>query len=539
MANNYNVIIGGQTYQLMVWLWNQLEDYPPALVQPFFIDSLCIEETLNNWWIDGWLVLNNDLELFERGNLYGLNMLDSVALAQSVAAGVSPIGVASIPNSLLGGKSPYLFRTDGRNRLSIQFYPVKADGIAQEFSPTSWELSVDCVVYDMEDLPSDNVKKKKKIYFHSEIYQYCVENNIEFSTSKDGNVPDIQRTLPANEALQGIIKSSASFQTAPVSIGYNALGSIAFPNIPLDTGLSAWDIGPADTNNIFYTSPANASIFDDINYLKPHLEASNGGPVILSYGRSNDTKGWTLNALSKYFDEAEKTQVERIILADGMDRVAVYVPRAPTDPFLGTQNNVQNFMSGQASLISSYQYVPMVSIDDRRITNRPLHHYDFAEGSFKIKFTNNNAAKVNENLYDYSKTGLYSFKQNKGQISQNSNQTKTTGRMTTNEFLPNRFHNPNLPANQMVLDSVFMGNALYFQTNGLTIRTPGKFLFVDRVAATASNPKHPFDDKFLGQWIMTKVVHYIDLGKSTYINDVIATKVDSFTKLWPTVDTKF
>ena len=62
----------------------------------------------------------------------------------------------------------------------------------------------------------------------------------------------------------------------------------------------------------------------------------------------------------------------------------------------------------------------------------------------------------------------------------------------------------------MLKDFLMLNQALYFNATGLTIRTPGKFLFVDRDSSTAD--KNPFDDKFLGQWLITKIVHYFDIG---------------------------
>jgi hypothetical protein len=63
--------------------------------------------------------------------------------------------------------------------------------------------------------------------------------------------------------------------------------------------------------------------------------------------------------------------------------------------------------------------------------------------------------------------------------------------------------------------------------NGLTIRTPGQFIFID---SASSGPNNPFDDRFLGQWLILKVVHLFT--KDSYITEVLATKVDTFSKIW-------
>jgi hypothetical protein len=86
----------------------------------------------------------------------------------------------------------------------------------------------------------------------------------------------------------------------------------------------------------------------------------------------------------------------------------------------------------------------------------------------------------------------------------------------------------------MIKDSIFLNQGLYFQAEGLTFRTPGKFIFVDR---TDSNEFNTFDDKFLGQWFVTKVTHFFT--QEQYLTDVVATKIDSFNKCWDEEDTNY
>jgi hypothetical protein len=88
--------------------------------------------------------------------------------------------------------------------------------------------------------------------------------------------------------------------------------------------------------------------------------------------------------------------------------------------------------------------------------------------------------------------------------------------------------------NQMLLDSVFLNQSVSFQTFGLTLRSPGKFIFIDRIDSGDSNP---FDDRFLGQWFLTDVSHMFT--QETYITEVIAVKIDSFNKIWNKKDQNF
>jgi hypothetical protein len=88
--------------------------------------------------------------------------------------------------------------------------------------------------------------------------------------------------------------------------------------------------------------------------------------------------------------------------------------------------------------------------------------------------------------------------------------------------------------NRMILDSIFLNQSLSFQCLGLTLRSPGKFLFIDRVASAESNP---FDDRFLGQWFVTSVSHLFTQG--TYVTELVGNKIDSFSTLWPEEDSKY
>jgi hypothetical protein len=85
----------------------------------------------------------------------------------------------------------------------------------------------------------------------------------------------------------------------------------------------------------------------------------------------------------------------------------------------------------------------------------------------------------------------------------------------------------------MAMDFIFLNQAIYFSAPGLTLRSPGKFLFIDRDSSSSNNP---FDDRFLGQWMITNVVHFFTPNK--YTTDVVATKIDGFKKWWEVVDTK-
>ena len=69
---------------------------------------------------------------------------------------------------------------------------------------------------------------------------------------------------------------------------------------------------------------------------------------------------------------------------------------------------------------------------------------------------------------------------------------------------------------------------------GITLRAPGKFIFIDRVGA---GEKNAFDDRFLGQWLITNVNHLFT--QETYITEIIANKMDAFSSILPVEDGKY
>jgi hypothetical protein len=106
--------------------------------------------------------------------------------------------------------------------------------------------------------------------------------------------------------------------------------------------------------------------------------------------------------------------------------------------------------------------------------------------------------------------------------------------MISNKYLADPYVNENISSIYMRRDFIFLNQTLSFQQKGLTFRTPGKFLFVDSIISGDSNP---FDDRFLGQWLITSVTHLFT--KNDYVTEVVANKIDSHSKLWDVEDNNY
>jgi hypothetical protein len=513
--SRFVVQIGQDHFWIEVWMYNFLSNYPPIQIPFFFINQLVIEETLADWNIKGFIVLENDYEILERGS-------------------PNYVGDSSSVKDSPTYKAPYLFRTDGRNKLNIRIHPYRAskDDISDILPMSHWEMNYDLVVYDVQDLSVKEAgKKKRAFYFKDERHQIFSERNIEWSTSMRSPIgsKDADRTMFGNDAVKDVINTAGTLTGTPVKVGFTSKGSIDKPDLLINNiDNNLWAASPNDPNaKIFYTSPSNHSVLDDLNYLLRQTKAADGSPVILETGRTQDDKNWKLISLAQIFKGSQKNQIERLIINDGVDPTNFPPSLQRAD---GTKSSaIRNFTSGTASIIKDYQYSPMVSTDDSLICNSPLFNYNFAENKYNVYFEKNTISNVLDSASKMVQNGLFNFSSNSnGQLQLNVNKTKQLGIMTKNYFTPKNFFLKDYPLMNMLKDFVFLSGSIYFRVNGLTIRTPGKFVYIDKLAA---GDKNGFDDRFLGQWLLTKVTHFF--SKGGYINDVIATKVDSYSKIFP------
>lgn len=479
-----------QEYEIKIKLYNPSGQEYKA--ESFAIQAVCLEESLQEWPVKGFIVVAMRYEVLEKSGIYTV-------------------------------------RHDSRNRVNIQIKPTKG-----EWNPSYGHMNFDCVVYDIEDVPhSDPLNKLRKFYIIDERYQFFKERNIEWSTAwwskderkkKNGSgkewthfdpsVRDYKKSMRANRALKALILAAASKYFDPNTPDINIGG------VPLG-GIGSWDDG-GFSNRIFYTSPSNFSVLDDIRYLFNNVSGKTGSPVFLRFGRTTDNKKWSLVSLHDILKTANENQIERIQLLDSIHRDKLpYIPRAPEN----------SFASPIASVINSYKLAHMTSMDADRITNKGLHHYNFATNQYNVYQNGNSATAALGAAHGYAEE-LFGYKKSK-QILINLNKAKTDGYMQQHVLTPMHFIQTEKLKQDMVQDIFMLNQSLFFQTPGLTIRQPGKFVFVDK---NDSHDNNAFDDKFLGQWLITKVTHFF--SRTIYTNDVLLVKADSFARVWSEIDEK-
>jgi len=548
--------IGTDFFWIEIWMYNYDISKPPYQLPFAAVDQLCIEETLYDWNITGYITIENWNEILERGTY-------------ASKSGSSIQGYNQTPT-----QPGFLnFRTDGRNLISFKIYPYIDDETGSKGTQTTlkakdWVMSFDCSIYDIQDTSTDNFKKLRTFYFKDIRHQIFSERYLQWSSGNiarkikelEGTVLDLnlaydsEKSVPAGLILKHLIlnANSGTLETmanVPLKMAYDETGSIDKPNLSiLNIDDSKWDGGDPESK-ILYNSPANSTILDDINYILKYATSSNTvnpSPLILQVGsrgmpgediKANTgytgkiDKRWTLIPLADYYKNSEKLQKEKIIIRDyAASDATVDVGQRAFSSMDPNAPDMNNFNSPIASVADNYHFAPMVAVDDAEFANSPVVQFKFNLSQYEIGFANNKITDVIENATLMGKSGLFNFLKNnkEAQILLNTNQTKLSGLNTQYKFVTQPFVSSNLTGMQMLKNLVYKNQALYLQIPGLIIRKPGNFLHIYRPIPE----KNSFDDRFFGQWLTVKVVHFFT--KNSYTNDIICTKIDSYSKIYET-----
>ena len=132
----------------------------------------------------------------------------------------------------------------------------------------------------------------------------------------------------------------------------------------------------------------------------------------------------------------------------------------------------------------------MSAADDFSLNNNILHNFSFSQGQFNIEYTGNKVTDVYKNVQEYTES-LFGYK-NSNQLLMHINQTKQKGLSFRNKYIAKNFRPAGMAGVDMMNRFLLLNQAISFTTAGLTFRSPGNFIFIDR--NTSSAEKNPFDD---------------------------------------------
>lgn len=465
--------------------------------------ELQIVEDFVDWYTTGYIIIDNPFDHFERLSDFG-------------------------ESNLAPPELDYKYRGDGRDIITLKIKPnidSTADNSlgSENLKSEIWEIFLEGVVYDVDEIPTDEPQtKRKKFYFWDKEYQIMLEKNIEFTTANVGenkdkenpeNLSNIERSLKAGEALLELFKSVDELKD----------------KVPEEAGEEDWIEG--DNNlKIFYTSPSNSKLIDDVNYILDHVGDSESNDFDLCFLQLNRKKDgeekrkFSLESLSSFFQNAGTTsagkyQLEKFVLMDLHEtKKTVPIPKTPQD----RPTVEKNIMTLTRSEIHSYQFVEMAGIDSANLIQVfPVHSYNLEGNQFNIHFKENTPQKAIE----------FQKEQYVKKIGPNSeprlqlNEWKKNGYNLTNVFAYGNKENRYVQGrNKILMASLLNGSTISFTCRGQTSRQAGRFFSIEKNKFNDTD----FDHRLEGQYLCTNVAHVFDFKSQNYTNEIIGVKLHRY-----------
>jgi len=426
----------------------------------------------------------------------------------------------------------YKFRNDGRDLVYIVIKPIEDSQLNEtnaQIDYDVWGMSYVFSIYDRKEIAGQTSKEKAlKLYLWEYEYQVFIETALQWSTNEalptsisPAYATDSQKLVPTGVALKNLItKASQNYIT------------------PGPTFSSDWDVG---ASKIFYTTPANYTVSDTIEYLvKKHVSAqigSDGGgdPAILS--RTRFTAQWSLLSYSNFFSKAVSNKSSgpglSVSQAGDLQREIItlsnqsgpdtdeFVFSLPNSPFKSTTNPYTNYQNPTTSNIKNVQFVDMATLDNtNEIISTPCYSNDYKNKLFQLDFNNNNIENVKSFIdKNYS---------NKFKVYAKPDTLLTLNKQKTNALTLKNVYSQNADKvsqlaesrNFLLAAAVFFNASLSFTAGGSPIREAGTFISLEsQTPAVASE----FTSKLLGQWLVYKVTH--SFTENDYTNNITALRL--------------
>lgn len=508
-------------------------------INPAAVLGLYMSDTCNDWVVDGYITFmylpegNKGLDKIKTGQ-----PADTPITGQTNAAAQTGETLKS-----------YVFRGDGYDLLRVMIMPKSSpnkDSIQISHSDTKWMLSYLFSVYDVEDVsdipqlqgPASSYMKCLKLKFHDVRYQMLKTSNLEYSSAdpKDKQFfkPNFSSEMAPGQGVMytgDILKDVLNYALASPEVG----GCEEFKI----TNEDDWDRGKAE---LFYTSPAQSSAADDVDYIFSHhvsekeltgapgTDTSANDMCLLHTERSNKfpfLEEIRLTPLSKFFEKAGKDkpgqlQKEHFFVTSHTQEVDITnLYRAPISIDDDKNVDVKTARYGQ---IMSYSFVDMSpSINSNMFCSTPVYSVDIRDRTFNMEFRNNDVISARRLIAQSYISQLFTEGNNPESLflpTIHKNKTDIN-------IFPTFSLNGNNPAvrqrngiHNLLYTGVFQNACICFKVYGLTFRESGTFIGIDRIDGCADND---YNNKLYGQWFVVKVEHMFEAG--AYINMIYAVKV--------------
>ena len=418
---------------------------------------------------------------------------------------------------------------------------------------SKWTLSYLFSIYEIEDVNdvpqleghAATYLKCLKLKFHDVRYQILKTTNLEYSTAmpKDITLTPIYDSGLAN-GTQGVLYTGDAMRDI-----FNA--ALTNPNnggsseFELLGGLS-WDKG---SSQLFYTSPAEYSALDDINYLYSshvsslplagvedlkindlcllHTERSSSPGLIEKIVLTSITD--MFKGAGKGKNEPGELQKEHFFVtshtSQESEEEVLNGFRAPMSNGDDDSVDIKTFKYGQ---IISYSFVDMSpTINSHVFRSAPVYSVDIGKRQFNIQFKGNDVLTARKTISNSYISNLY--KKDAGDVEELFLTTIHKSKKNLNMFPTFSLNGDNEIVRQKkgILDLIYTGlfqNAcICFKTYGLTLRESGTFIGIDKTEGCANND---YNNKLYGQWFVVKVDHLFEAG--AYMNVIYAVKLHRY-----------
>ena len=486
-----------QDYFFTVRLYNGVND---IYLTNTAWEELYLEDNLFDIFIRGSIIINNPYNIFERSTTDANN-----SLAKNI-------------------NLEYKFRNDGRDTLYLSIKPKSDDQLAQSkvnLEDNRWLIELETVVYDVQDIPTDDSsQKKKKLFFWEKSYQMMSERDSEFSTAISGKnanktgqdqANDDDRSLSTGDALTALFKNDPLFAQYIA----NATGE-------------TWNVGdPA--NLLFYTSPIGSKFINDLYYIYNYHTASSAEgyqPCILKLERANakgQVKQFSLKTIEQYFKNAGKTtpgqyQLEHFFIREGIEQdKAPLIKKAPLASDQSTEIKADEF-----NIIRGYSFVDLSGKDyASNLANRRVVSYNSSDGQWNIEAANHSSSEWKKFFNDRIRPNVMlssSITDDRLPVTPYIDQgLNTVVEFTTRPTDAGRYA---VGRNKILKHYLFSNLCISFATRGLTHRQPGRFFGLSKQSL---NDKE-YDHKLEGQYFVTGVKHYFSNKDRGYYTEIVAVK---------------
>ena len=509
-------------------------------INPAAVLGLYISDTVNDWVVDGYITF---MYLPE-----GAEDLQKIETGQTADTPITGEVKAAAQNG--DTLRSYLFRGDGYDLLRVMIMPKSTGndpgGIDITSNDTKWMLSYLFSIYDVEDVndipqlqgTASTYMKCLKLKFHDVRYQMLQTSNLEYSSAEPKN-RDLYKANFESEIApsQGVMYTGTMLKDLMnYALTDPTLGGC--PEFKVGEDEKSWDKGKAE---LFYTSPAQWSALDDVNYIFSHhiSEVELGGEgdtmkandmCLLHTDRATTfphIEEIKLTPLSDFFKKAggkngpgELQREHFFVTSNTQETNITNVHRAP----VGGDGKTVDVKTARYGQIMSYSFVDMSpSVNSNMFCSTPVYSVDIAERQFNMEFKGNDVISARRLISKSYISQLF----NEGDNPEDLFLPTIHKNKTDVNIFPTFSLNGNNPGirqrngmHHLLYTGVFQNACICFKVYGLTLRESGTFIGIDKIEGCADND---YNNKLYGQWFVVKVEHMFEAG--AYINIIYAVKV--------------